>query len=85
MPRGVHRDDLVVETRKATLVFGDHLRIKARLAVARYFQFNLARDSNDRLPAITISPVARLLAGEMVVHLGVQNPLGQGLLQVIEQ
>ena len=48
-------------------------------------ELDLARVGDDRLLPVTISPVARLLAGQMMVHLGVQNPLGQGLLQVVEQ
>ena len=38
----------------------------------------------DRLLAITISPVARLFVGEMMVHLGVENLFHQGLLQIVE-
>ena len=82
---GVHRDDLVVEARKAALVLGDQLRIKARLAVARHLQLDLAGVGDDPLFAIAVSPIARLLAGEMMVHLGVENPFGQGLLQIVDQ
>ena len=32
---------------------------------------------------VTISPIARLLASQMMVHLGVENPFGQGLLQIV--
>ena len=81
----VHRDDLVVEPRKPALVLGDQLRIEARLAVARHRQLDLAGIGDDRLLAITISPVARLLAGEMMIHLGVENPFGQRLLQIVDQ
>ena len=82
---GVHRDDLVVEARKAALVLGDQLRIKARLAVAQHLQLDLAGVGDDPLFAIAVSPVARLLAGEMMVHLGVENPFGQRLLQIVDQ
>ena len=82
---GVHRDDLVVETRKAALVLGDQLRVEAGLAIARHRQLDLPGVGDDRLLAITISPIARLLAGQMMVHLGVENPFGQGLLQVVDQ
>src|SRR5215213_11512717 len=82
---GVHRDDLVVEPRKTTLVSGDQLRVKTGLAVARHCQLDPAGVGNNRLLAVAISPVAWLLASEMVVHLGVEDPLGQGLLQVIKQ
>jgi hypothetical protein len=82
---GVHRDDLVVEAWKAALVFGDQLRIKPGLAVARNLQLDLAAVGNHRLLAITVAPVALFFAGEMMVHLSVENPLGQRLLQIIEQ
>jgi hypothetical protein len=34
---------------------------------------------------MAISPVARLFAGQVMIHLGVENPFGQGLLQVVDQ
>ena len=80
---GVHRDDLVVEPRKPGS--GDQLRIKPGLAVARNLQLDPAGIGDHRLLAITISPVARLFAGEMMVHLGVEDSFRQGLLQIVEQ
>src|SRR5262249_44518761 len=44
----VHRNDLVVEPRKATLVLGDQLRIKAGLAVTWNLQLDLAAVGNHR-------------------------------------
>src|SRR6201987_4816999 len=82
---GIHRDNLVVEPREAALVLGDQLRIKAGLAVTRNLQLDLAGVGNDRLLAIPISPIARLFAGEIMIHLSVENPFRQGLLQGIEQ
>ena len=82
---GIHRNDLVVEPRKPALVLGDQLRIEAGLAVARYRQLDLAGIGDDRLLAVTISPVARILAGEMMVHLGIENPFGQRLFQIVDQ
>ena len=55
------------------------------MAVTRNLQLDLSGIGNDRLLAITISPVAGLFAGEMMVHLGVENSFGQGLLQIVEQ
>ena len=77
---GVHRNDLFVEPREAALVLGDQLRIKAGVAVTRNLQLDLSGIGNERLLAITISPVARLFAGEMMVHLGIKNSFRQGLL-----
>src|SRR3954453_19273313 len=62
---GVHRDDLVVEPRKATLVSGDQLRVEAGLAVARHRQLDPASVGKDRLLAVAISPIARLFAGQL--------------------
>src|SRR4051794_27588613 len=82
---GVHRDDLVIKPRKAALVSGDQLRIETGLAVARHRQLDPTGIGNDRLLAVAIAPVARLLARQMMVHLGVENPFGQGLLQIVKQ
>jgi hypothetical protein len=81
---GVHRDDLVVETRKPPLVLGDQLRIKTRLAVAWNLQLDLPSIGDDRLLAIAIAPVTGLLAGQVMVHLGIQHPLGERLLQSVK-
>jgi hypothetical protein len=40
---------------------------------------------DDRLLAITISPVAWLLASRVMAHLGVENPFRQGFLQIIDE
>jgi hypothetical protein len=82
---GIHRGDLVVEPREPALVLGDQLRVKAGLAVARHLQLDLAGIGDDRFLAITISPIAGLLASQMMIHLGVENPFGQGLLQIVDQ
>ena len=82
----VHRHDLVVEAGKAALVLGDQLRIEARLPVARHLQLDLAGVGRHRLAAIAVAAVAGpVLADEVMVHLGVQRPLGQRLLQIVEQ
>src|ERR1044071_1408685 len=59
----VHRDDLVIETRKPALVLGDQLRIEAGLAVAWHLQLHLAGVGDDCLLAIAVAPVTELLAG----------------------
>ena len=82
---GAATEDLVVEPRKPALALGDQLRVETGLPVARHRQLDLAGVGDDRLFAVAVTPVARLLAGEMMVHLGIENPFGQGLLQVIDQ
>jgi hypothetical protein len=62
-----------VEPREPALVFGDQPRIETGPPIARR-QLDPPGIGDDRLPAIAISPVARLLAGEMMIHLGVANP-----------
>ena len=76
---------LFVEPREPALVLGNQLRVKPRLAVARHFQLDLASVGDDRLLAIAISPIARLFAGQVMIHLGVENPFGQRFLQVVDQ
>jgi hypothetical protein len=46
---------------------------------------DLAGIGDDRLLAVTVTPVARLLSSQVMVHLGVENPFGQGLLQIVDQ
>jgi hypothetical protein len=75
----------IVESRKAALILSDQLRVKAGLAITRNRQLDLPGIGDDGLLAITVSPIAWLLAGQMMVHLGVQNPFGQCLLQVVDQ
>jgi hypothetical protein len=82
---GVHRDHFVVETGKAALILGDQLRIEAGLPIARDLQLQLARVSDHRLAAITVAAVARLLAGEMMIHLGIQGALGERLFQAVKK
>jgi hypothetical protein len=80
----VHRYDLVVEAGKPALVLGNELRIEGRLPIPRDLQLDPAGLGRDRLAAIAVPAVAGLLGGQMMLHLGVQRPLGQRLLQVIE-
>jgi hypothetical protein len=52
---------------------------------ARNLQLDLTGIGDDRLLAVTVAPVARLLAGKVMVQLGIHHPLGQRLLQIVEQ
>src|SRR5215212_4391784 len=71
---------------ETALVPGDQLRVEARLPIPRHLQRDLARVGDDRLAAVAVAAVAGLLlTAEVVVHLGVQRPLGQGLLQAVEE
>src|SRR5690606_1072552 len=82
----VHRDNLVVEAGEPALVLGDQLGIEAALAVARNVDLDLAGVRHHALAAIAVAAVAGLLiAAEMMIHLGIERPFGQGLLQRIEQ
>ena len=82
---GIHRHDLVVETWKATPVLGDQLRIERRLPVAWDLQLDPASLGRHRLAAVAVAAVRGVIARQMMVHLGVQRPFGQGLLQIVEQ
>src|SRR4051794_12010769 len=69
-----------------SLVLGDQLRVEGRPPVARHLQLDLAGVGDDALAAVAVARVAgATVAGEVVVHLGVQRPLGQRLLQAVEE
>ena len=80
----IHRHDLLVEAGEAALVFRDQLRVEACLAVTRDRQVDPPGVGQHRLGAVTVAAVARL-ACQVVVHIGAQHPLGQRLLQAVEQ
>ena len=84
----IHRHDLLVEARKTPLIAGDQLRIEAPLPVARNLDVDLRRLGQHRLLRIAVAMIGfsrRRLAFKMIVQLGVQNPLGQSFLQLIEK
>ena len=82
----VHRHDLVVEAGEAALVLGDQLRGEAGLALTRHLDRQLAGIGHHGLPAVAVTCVAyAVIAGEVMVHLGIQGTLGQRLLQGIQQ
>jgi hypothetical protein len=79
---------LVVEAGEAALVFGDELRIEGRQPVAGYLQIQLAGAGQHGLRAIAVAaigPPVQLAGPKVMVHLGVQHPLGECLLQPIQQ
>lgn len=81
----IHRYDLVVEARKATLVLRNQLRIEAALPVARHLNGNLAGVGYNRLATVAIATVPGLsLVAKVMIHLGVECPFGQRLLQRIQ-
>ena len=84
----VHRHDLVVEAGEAPLVLGDELRVEGRQPVARDLQIELAGAGGHALGAVAIAAVGapvRLAGLEMVVKLGIQRPLGERLLEPVQQ
>ncbi|MBN9314173.1 MAG: tyrosine-type recombinase/integrase [Devosia sp.] len=83
--QGIHRDDLVVEAGKAALILGDELRIERRLPIAPNLQFDPAGLGRHRLATVAVAAVTGLVACQMVIHPGVQGPLGERLLQIVEQ
>lgn len=81
----IHRHDLIIEARKIALILGDQLRIEARLTIAWHIDRQLAGVGHRGLPTVAVACVAdTVLAGEAMVHLGVQRALDQRLLQRIE-
>jgi hypothetical protein len=83
---GVHRHDLLIKARKAPLVFGNQLRIKSRQAITGDRQIDRAGVGQHGLAAIAVAGVAGFaLLIEMMVHLGIERPLGESLLQLVEQ
>jgi hypothetical protein len=85
-PTRIHRHDLLVEARKAALILGKQLRVEARLTVSRDRELKRAAIGQNRLAAVAIAAVASgLFTREVAIHLRVQRPLRQRLLQLIEQ
>jgi len=83
----IHRDDLVVEIGKAALVFGNQLRIEGPGPVARDRQRHLRCTGQNRLlrrPVAAIGIAVGALVLEMLIEFGVQNTLGERLLQIVE-
>src|SRR5271157_2143080 len=84
----IHRDDLLVETRKSPLIFGDQLRIEGRQSVARNFKLDLGGLGENRFSAIAIPAIRAavfLAVVEMMINLCVQGSFGKRLLQLVEQ
>ena len=87
MPRA-YRDDLLVETGKSPLIFGDQLRVEGRQPVARNLKLDLAGLGENRFSAIAIPAIGAavfLAVVEMVIDLGVQGSFSKRLLQLVEQ
>jgi hypothetical protein len=83
----VHRHDLVVEAGKAPLIALDQLRIERSFPIARNANVDLRVLGQDRLRRVAVATVRtalRCFALQMIVQFGVENPLRQSLLQLIE-
>src|SRR6202030_1631947 len=84
----VKRDDLVVETREAPSILADQHWVEAPMTITRNRQFQFAGIRQNGLAAITIAVIASFflrLRTQMMVHLGVEHPLRQALLQLVNQ
>jgi hypothetical protein len=85
-PTRVHRHDLLVEAGEAPLVLRDQLRVEATLPIPRHLKRNPPRAGDHTLAAVAVAAVSgAAVTRQMVVHLGVQRPLGQRLLQLLQQ
>ena len=58
---------------------------RAASPVVVYLQLDPAGVGQHRLPAVAVAAVGAVAPGQVVVHLGVQRPFGQGLLQLFEK
>ena len=68
--------------------FADQHRVEAPVAIAGNRQFQFARIRQYGLAAIAIAMIASFflcLSAQMMVHLRVEHPLGQALLQLVNQ
>jgi hypothetical protein len=82
-----HRNDLVVEAGETALVARDQLGIERSLPIAGNPNVELRTFRQNALLRIAIAVVGLALGGpavKVIVEFGVQNPLGQRLLQLIE-
>ena len=87
-PARIHRDDLVVEIRKPTLIFSDQLGIKRPGPIPRHRQRHLRGASQNRLFRIAVAVIGLALNAvgvQMLVELGIQDPLRERLLQLVNQ
>src|SRR3546814_20567397 len=74
----VHRDDLVIETGEATLIFGDQLWIETARPIPRHFDLDPSPVGRHRLAAIAVPAVGPLiLLTKMVIHLRIEGPFGK--------
>src|SRR5664279_5709120 len=84
----IHRHNLLVEARKPTLIASDQLGIERSFPVARNPNVELRRLGDHSLRRMAVAMVPAPLGGlliQMIVQLGVENPLRQSLLQLVEQ
>src|SRR6185437_835817 len=79
-PSCIHRDDLVVEIREPTLVFGDQLRIECSGPISRHRQRHLRSACQNRLLRIAAAVIWLALNAVVVVNNGVSLYVVQRLL-----
>ena len=85
---GVHRDELFVKAGKSPLILGDQQGIEGRQPIARDLKGDppgLGQNPLLAVPIAAVDPAVRFAGLQVMIDLGVQNPLGQRLLQLIQQ
>ena len=82
----VHREHLVVEAWQAPTVLLHQPRLEAPRAVARHLQLHRPLVAQHALAVVPVTVVARRrLVLRVRVHLRIQCPLGNRLLQIVDQ
>jgi hypothetical protein len=89
---GIEADDPIVEPMEPGLPFGDDLRLKAAIAVARHRDLDRSVIADHGLARIPVAAVAAAAAGrvallvsQMLAQFGAERPFQQALLKFLEQ
>jgi len=88
----IQRQDIVVETRPARLVFGDDLRFKTAVPITRNLDRQFAEIALERLLALAVAGISGrvhngIMPGmpQVFGQLGFQGPFDQGFGQLLGQ
>jgi hypothetical protein len=88
IPACVQVNDLIVEPGEAPPILADQYRVEPPLPVPQNRQLQLAGVGNYGLAAVAVAMIAGVFlhrSAQMMVHLGIQHPLRQPLLQFVDQ